>query len=102
MRRTQTPQRPLFDIMRPGFRQWQWTVTMHVASSGYITDVVVRADHGVGADQLTGLAHSEIPLGYDVAEILGELAIEACLAGCEATLPGHEPTVREFKPSRWV
>lgn len=90
MRRgSQTTDRPLLHVMRPGYRRWTWTVTMEVSSNGYCQRIEVTARHPDPAGEMVGSAWAAIELGDDLSKAMETLAVEACLAGCELTLPGH-------------
>lgn len=91
-RNSRTPVRPLFTTDRPLGANWDWTVTLQIASSGYVRRAHVMAHRDDGQDHLDGIAHCEVSMYDDVTEVIECLAIEAMLAACEPTLTGETPT----------
>lgn len=87
---------PFINIMRPGYRQWKWQVTIDVNSNGYVSSVQVAAV--LPADPLGchGSAVAAITATDDLHEAIELLAIEACLDAIEDVLPGHEKPLRRL------
>lgn len=96
MRRSRTIDPPLFNIMRPGFRHWKWSVHLEISSAGYCTSVSVIAVHPDTERPLVGQAVAPIILGDDVRVAMEDLAIEACLAAIEPPLTGMERLPRRL------
>jgi len=90
-RNNRTSQRPLFDVMRPNGNAWQWTVTYHVASSGYVQNAHVEARRLDGNDVLIGTASCDMAVHDDLLEVLEFLAVESMLAACTPELFGNIP-----------
>lgn len=98
MRRTRTPQAPLFKANRPIGHAWAFTVTMSVYSSGYVGQIHVTAKRLETEGQTIGTAYADISIDHDVNECIQELAVEAMLVAVQQTLMG-EPPMRKVQLS---
>jgi hypothetical protein len=81
----------LFDILRPGGAQWQWTVTYKVASSGYPTRCHVSSFRHDPNGDISGSASCDVNVGDDLREVIEFLAVESMLEACEPTLWDDAP-----------
>lgn len=91
MRNRRTPERPLFEVLRPNGAEWSWHVSYMVASSGYPTKCHVTAMRTAGEEELLGTASCAVSLYDDLREVIECLATEAMLAACQPTLGGETP-----------
>jgi len=81
-----SPQRPVFEGLRPDGPTWTYEWSQTISSAGYVIYSSVLARRLSNDGQLLGRASCQVTLHDDPIDVLQFLAVEAMLAACEPTL----------------